>query len=195
MGKIFYLMGKSASGKDSIYRDIVKKMPELQQIVLYTTRPIRSNETNGVDYVFVSDERRKELEQADKIMESRSYNTVHGVWWYFTADEGQFSYEQNYIGIGTLESFLSLKAYLKEFELVPIYIEVEDGERLQRALKREKRQEEPKYAEMCRRFIADQEDFSQDKLEGAGIEKRFLNEKKKVCTKEIVDYVNEVSNL
>lgn len=47
-----------------------------------------------------------------------------------------------------------------------IYIEVEDGERLARALHREGKQEEPRYEEMCRRFLADQVDFSEEKIWG-----------------------------
>lgn len=52
-----------------------------------------------------------------------------------------------------------MKEYYGEETVCPIYIQVEDGERLQRALIREKQQENPRYAEMCRRFLADQEDF------------------------------------
>ena len=39
--------------------------------------------------------------------------------------------------------------------MVPLYVEVDDGLRLSRALERERKQTEPKYAEMCRRFLAD----------------------------------------
>ena len=50
MGKIFYVMGKSASGKDTIYKELRERIPELKTVVLYTTRPIRAGETNGVEY-------------------------------------------------------------------------------------------------------------------------------------------------
>lgn len=56
-----------------------------------------------------------------------------------------------------------------------MYVEVDDGLRLQRALDRERAQDQPKYAEMCRRFLADEEDFSEENLERAGITKRFQN--------------------
>ena len=49
MGKIFYLMGKSASGKDSIYKRLRSLCPELKSIVLYTTRPMRDGEQEGVE--------------------------------------------------------------------------------------------------------------------------------------------------
>ena len=58
---------------------------------------------------------------------------------------------------------------------MPLYIQVEDGERLSRALLRERQQAEPKYAEMCRRFLADTEDFSEENLRRAGIGVRYEN--------------------
>lgn len=50
MGKIFYVMGKSASGKDTIYKRLHSRMPELKTVTMYTTRPIRDGEQNGVEY-------------------------------------------------------------------------------------------------------------------------------------------------
>ena len=44
MGKIFYIMGKSASGKDTIYKELIEKMPKFHSIVPYTTRPMREGE-------------------------------------------------------------------------------------------------------------------------------------------------------
>ena len=77
--------------------------------------------------------------------------------------------------------------------MVPVYIQVEDGKRLERALNREKEQDNPKYAELCRRFLADQEDFSEDKIKDAGITVRFENDDFDICVKHIINYVNSVS--
>lgn len=53
MGKIFYLMGKSSSGKDTIFKALLSDGElSLKQIVPYTTRPIREGEQNGVEYFF-----------------------------------------------------------------------------------------------------------------------------------------------
>ena len=95
MSKIFYLMGKSASGKDTIYRKVKEQMPELKTIVIYTTRPIREGEMEGVEYHFVNDDKLQEFQKAGKVIELREYNTVHGVWKNFTADDGQFDAEDN----------------------------------------------------------------------------------------------------
>ena len=68
---------------------------------------------------------------------------------------------------------------------VPIYIDVDNGERLERALHRERKQAEPKYTEMCRRFIADEKDFSKEKLEAAGITTSYMNDEIETCIKTI----------
>ena len=126
------------------------------------------------------------FEEAGKVIEMRTYHTVHGDWHYATLDDGQVELDRNdYIILGTLESYEKMKNYYGEENLVPVYIEVEDGERLRRALMREFSQEEPKYAEMCRRFLADSEDFSEENLKKAGITRRFVNADKIQCLEEI----------
>lgn len=186
MGKLFYLMGKSASGKDTIYKKVKEQMPELRPIVIYTTRPIREGEQDGVEYYFVDDDRLQELQQAGKVIELRAYNTVHGIWKYFTADDGQFDREDHLIAIGTLESYVQLRKYFGNEKLIPIYIQVDDGVRLERALARERLQKTPKYEELCRRFLADAADFSEEKLLEAQIQKRYFNVDMEDCVQEII---------
>ena len=191
MSKIFYLIGKSASGKDTIYKKIRERMPELKTIVIYTTRPIREGEAEGVEYHFVDEDKLQQFQKEDKVIELREYHTVHGIWKYFTVNDGQFDADENYIAIGTLESYKGLRDYLGKEKLVPIYIEVEDGIRLERALARERAQREPRYEELCRRFLADAEDFSTDKLEKMGITRRFFNTDVEKCVDEIVLGIRE----
>ena len=198
MGKLFYIMGKSASGKDHIYEALLRDPAlGLSPLVLYTTRPIRQNERDGREYHFVDQEKMVRLRLAGRIIEERVYDTVFGPWYYFTADDGQVDLEKNnYLGIGTLESYLKLKEYYGEDALCPLYVEVEDGIRLERALKRERKQQQPKYAEMCRRFLADCEDFSEEKIEQAGIRKRFYNNGAiEDCFSEIQNFVEQVKKL
>ena len=112
MGKIYYLMGKSASGKDHIYEHLIQ------------------------------------------------------------------------------ETALDLKPF------VPLYVEVDDGLRLSRALERERKQTEPKYAEMCRRFLADCEDFTEEKIAEAGIVRRFSNNSTpEDCFSEIQNFVEQQKKL
>ena len=194
MGKIFYIMGKSASGKDRIYSLLAAhKELNLKTLILYTTRPIRAGEQDGKNYYFVDDGKLEEFRKNGNLIEERAYHTVHGIWTYFTADDGQVSVgNDSYLGIGTLESFVRLREYYGNEVMWPVYIEVEDGERLERALAREKTQEVPKYEEMCRRFLADQNDFSEENILKAGIWKRFENHNLDECVKEIVNYIKSV---
>lgn len=190
MSKIFYLMGKSASGKDRVYRELLRCF-SFEKIVLYTTRPMRQGETHGIQYYFTDKEEYKRLCAVGKVIEARSYQTVHGEWIYYTVDDGTIHPEGNaqYLMIGTLESYAKMKEYFGEKMLVPIYLEVEDGLRLERALKREQQETNPRYQEMCRRYLADEEDFSEEKLQAAGIKRRFRNEQLELCLKEIVEYI------
>ena len=187
MGKIYYLMGKSASGKDTLYKEIREQCPQLKTVVLYTTRPVRDGERDGVEYYFVSKDILDEYEKQGKVIEIRSYHTMHGDWYYATLDDGQVDLSKDdYIILGTLESYQKMKAYYGNENIIPVYIEVEDGERLRRALFRELSQEKPKYAEMCRRFLADSEDFSEENLKKAGITRRYINADKVQCLEEII---------
>ncbi|MRM89680.1 guanylate kinase [Faecalicatena contorta] len=190
MGKICYIMGKSSSGKDTIFKKLKEILPQFRTIILYTTRPIRAGETDGVEYYFTDEAKLESLEKQGAVIEMRAYHTKCGVWKYFTADDGQIDLEKyHYIVIGTLQSYEEMRRYFGEDRLVPVYIEVEDGERLSRALMRERQQSEPKYSEMCRRFLADQEDFSEENLENAGIMKRFQNNNMEECIQEIQMYL------
>nr|WP_305182544.1 guanylate kinase [uncultured Schaedlerella sp.] len=193
MGKIYYIMGKSASGKDSIFKELKKRMPQLREIVLYTTRPIRENETEGVEYHFVNEEFLRGMQEKKRVIELRSYDTKCGIWKYFTADDGQIDLEEfHYLAIGTLESYAAMTAYFGVENVVPIYVEVEDGLRLLRAVERERLQTNPKYAELCRRFLADSEDFSEKNLKTAGIKRRFQNVDFDECIGEICQYIKEI---
>lgn len=191
MNKIFYIMGKSASGKDTIFKTIQEKMPQLKTIVIYTTRPIREGETEGIEYHFVSEKELEEFQRSGKVIELRAYDTIHGIWNYFTVDDGQFSQDCSYLTIGTLESYRAMKSYFGSEKVIPIFIEVEDGIRLERALKREQMQKQPKYEELCRRFLADAKDFSEDNLRTLGITFRFVNENMDKCVQEIMLYIRK----
>ena len=188
MPKIFIIMGKSASGKDTIYKKLLNnKDLNLKTVVMYTTRPKRDCETDGVEYNFVDEEKFEELKRQNKIIEHRAYNTVHGIWRYFTVNDGQIDLDNyNYLMLGTLQSYRQLREYFGHGKVVPIYIEVEDGIRLMRALLREQKQENPKYAELCRRFLADCEDFSEENLAAYGIKKRYQNIDIDKCVQEII---------
>ena len=188
MGRIYYLLGKSATGKDTLYKEILKRRPKLRTVTMYTTRPIREGETDGVEYFFTD---REELERqlaSGKVIESRTYQTIAGSWTYYTVDDGRFDVadDESCLMIGTLESYEKMCAYFEAGKMVPVYIEVPDGIRLLRAVKREENQKKPNYREVCRRYLADEKDFSEEILERLGITKRYQNTDMEMCLEEIL---------
>lgn len=194
MGRIFYIMGKSASGKDTIYKKLLEDREfDFKTLVPYTTRPMRSQEKNGVDYFFTDEAGLERIRREGRLIELRSYQTVLGIWNYFTVDDGQLDLVHcNYLMVGTLQSWQAMRAYFGDESLVPILVEVDDGVRLQRALDRERAQDEPKYAELCRRFLADEADFSGERIQAAGIGRRFENNVLADCLLEIKEYIREM---
>ncbi len=188
---IFYIMGKSSSGKDTLYRKILKET-KLAEYTMYTTRPQRSGEEEGREYHFVTPERFEELKASGKVIEYRTYMTVNGPWTYFTVDDGSFDTDRDMIIIGTPEAFVSMRDYFGKERIIPLYIECDDGDRLQRALNRERKSSRPDYKEMCRRFLADAEDFSEERLKSAGIDRRFYNVDISLCCDSIIEYINDV---
>lgn len=186
MGKIFYLMGKSASGKDTIYKRLLEECPEFGTIILYVTRPMRAGERDGVEYHFTTEEKLEAFRSSGKVIEQRTYQTVSGPWTYATVDDGQIDLScGDYLAIGTLESYCQIRAYFGEDKVVPLYITVDDGVRLERALCREKQQRFPNYAELCRRYLADEHDFSPEKLKEAGILSEYRNNDLEACVSMI----------
>ncbi len=188
MGKIFIIMGKSATGKDTIYKSLLERSDlGLNTVVMYTTRPIRMGETEGVEYHFVDERTLEELKAKKKVIEHRYYHTIQGVWHYFTVNDGQIDLEKNnYLMIGTLETYEQIREYFGSEKIEPIYLEAEDDVRLLRSIEREQKQEQPKYAEICRRYLADEKDFSEENLLKAGITKRYHNIDIEVCLDQVI---------
>lgn len=158
MGKIYCLTGKSGTGKDTAFNILMKRrIPALEPVVTYTTRPKRVNETDGVEYHFVDDARLAELEKSGSVIEKRTYHTVNGDWNYFTCEidlEGT-----DHIMIGTPDVVDRLYERYGKDEIIVFYLELDDRTRLQRCISRESEQQNPNYSEVCRRYLADEADF------------------------------------
>lgn len=164
MSKIFCIVGKSCSGKDTLYQGILAlDRPELVPVVPCTTRPRRSGERDGVDYRFVTEAQLESLQAAGQVIELRQYHTTQGLWSYFTP---RFALNpgKNYLLVTTLEGARGLVEHYGEERVCLIYLHLDDYSRLMRCVQRESRQAAPDYAEVCRRFLADQEDFSPENL-------------------------------
>lgn len=175
-GRLFCLLGKSCTGKDTLYKMLMAD-PEcaLKSYVTYTTRPMRLGEVDGEDYFFVPVQKLEDFKVQGRLIEERIYNTVHGPWHYATVDDHQLEDAcGDYLSIVTLEAFNRLKAYFGDQAIIPLYIDVPDAILLRRAMERTEKDHQPNYHELCRRFLADAKDFSEEALIQAGIGPEFI---------------------
>lgn len=207
MLKLIYIMGKSSSGKDTVKNLLIdelnKKDSSVSELVLYTTREIRINEVDGEDYHFVDELQYQEMEKEGVVVEARTYNKVQGPVRYFTVfDKEKINLSNDYmVTIGTLESFEKIKKYISnrnksEFDIVPIYLEVDGVDRLSRAIEREKLEDKnnQNFKEVHRRYEADEIDFSEDNLKRNCITKRFKNITIENTIKDIIRHISELDN-
>ena len=165
MGKIILFMGPSSSGKDTIKRRLIKENKfALKEMIMSTTRPKRTGEVEGRDYYFKTEKEMLELEEQGKIIEKRKYDTIYGPWYYFTTSSSIDLDSYNYIGSNTLEGLDQFVKFYGIENIISLLVTIDDGIRLQRALDRERREENPKYQELCRRFLADSLDFSEENI-------------------------------
>ena len=162
MKKFTILVGKSASGKDAIKKQILK-LSSCKSIISTTSRPPRESEKEGVDYYFISKEKFIELIDDDKFIEYRKYNVIDfdgkdNVWYYGTRKDNNFSDRSKYIIIMDLDGARSFIDYYGADNCRVCYIFCNDEERERRA--RENRGKDFKQEEWNRRLIDDNEKFA-----------------------------------
>ena len=157
---IYFVIGPSASGKDYFFKYIADKY-DLNRIIQHTTRPIRDGEVEGVNYYFVTMDKMNEMDQNHELIERRFYNACFGLCSYGT-HKNSVDLNKNYVTINTWDGYRKFLEALGQEHVFPIYFELDPGIRLERALAREKTQKEPRYDELCRRFLADSKDFSKE---------------------------------
>ena len=164
--QVLVITGKSGSGKDTLAKELIKRYPNVyKESIEITSRPIRQNEVNGVDKIFVTKDEFLSLVKEDKIMEYRQYDVVledgeKDIWYYGHT----YPTESTTILTGPFV-FLSRLAYSKqdELDIIPIYIHVDDQvELFMRGINREIGKENPNFREVCRRFLSDMYDFSDE---------------------------------
>lgn len=89
MSVLYLIMGKSTSGKDTIFQRLKQDSSfRFKTVIPYTTHPKRECEVDGEQYYFVPQEKFIEMQKEQRIIESRVYHTIHGNWAYFTAADG-----------------------------------------------------------------------------------------------------------
>lgn len=165
MRTIVCIIGKSGAGKDTVLNSIIdKEYDRIRPVVTYTTRPKRANECNGREYNFVSQDDFNKMKAENKVIESRTYHTIKGDWTYFTC-ESCFADNFCNLMIATPEAVDKLYDYFDADEINVIYLTLDDKKRLLRCIERESVQKCPDYREICRRYLADDKDFCEEKID------------------------------
>lgn len=160
--KIYFLVGQSSTGKDTIKAKLLSTMPSLKDYTYCTTRPMRDGEIEGREYFFKT---MKDFENdllSGAVIESRVYNFNGNtsVVYYSLAKEID---EENYIVVGTPNMCHSYIEYYGSDIVKPIFIVVPDRERLIRAIKREDNNK-GNYKEVARRFYDEFNEYTTENI-------------------------------
>jgi len=77
---LFVISGFSGVGKDTVVNAVKEQKNDLHFVVTATSRPPREGEKDGVDYIFVSEEKFREMIENDEFIEyAVVYNQYKGV--------------------------------------------------------------------------------------------------------------------
>ncbi|MCC8049689.1 MAG: guanylate kinase [Clostridiales bacterium] len=110
MGKVIAIAGPTCSGKTTLAKFLAKY--GFEQIVTYTTRPMRRGERDGVDYHFISETEFLKKQSEAFFAESTSYDATFGKCYYgsalkdFTDDGNKKVIVLNPRGITALDDFI-----------------------------------------------------------------------------------------
>lgn len=165
MSYIFYLVGRSCSGKDTL-RSMILNDPELKlnPIIQCTTRPKRTGEVEGREYYFRTDRNFFDSLMDGKLIEYKRYKVSNEEdWIYYTEKDAININKYNYIGIGPIGVYDNLKEKFGN-SVVPIFLYVEEYLLLYRSMEREDRRKEPDRLEACRRFVTDSKEFNMKEI-------------------------------
>jgi guanylate kinase len=179
-------MGKSSSGKDTVFQKIVNDNEiNIKGMTIYTTRPKRVGERGN--YHFITAGELNKFEEEGVVIEKREYTTVEGLWQYATIDEGLDLKDRDYIVITTPDAVKKYIKYFGDERIVVLYLDIDDKTRLLRSIERESQQNIPNYRELARRFLADSEDF--ENISGIRDLKIFHGESSAECFKKIKEFL------
>lgn len=151
MAKVILICGPSASGKDTLVSKLVQTSPNLyHKCVLATSRPRRDYEEEGVDYYF--------KDYWDLMLSPSSFLfpiAYNG--WAYAIPQNEIIEGKNNLIVSNSYWALKINKHLPEnWDVKTFYLDTSDKERLLRSLARE---ENPDCKEICRRFLADEDDW------------------------------------
>lgn len=147
--KIAIIIGKTGSGKDTIFKKI-EESDKIHKVISTTTRPMREYEVDGVDYHFIDRYDFIEQDNFDKFIDTSIFNG-----WYYGTHINDLDTNKINILVGDNARLLDL---LVNDQIDPIifFIEATGKERLLRCLTRE---ENPDVDEIVRRYSAELEEY------------------------------------
>lgn len=152
------LLGKSASGKDTVVNNLIHNYYGYEKIITWTTRPMRPGEKQDLTYHFTDDEDFEEKIEEGFFAEWKKYNSVFGTWYYGTAVQDITNNPNNKIIILTPSGYEDIKEYINNEEILSVYLDSS----LRTLYKRLKfRGDNPK--EIKRRLLHDIKDFKEIK--------------------------------
>ncbi len=159
---IAILCGKSASGKDTLLRELVRD--GFSPIVSSTSRPMREGEVDGREYFFHSREEFEQMIKENRLIEYRTYNTLVGGkpdTWYYGMEVQEFDKNRDYAVVLDLQGAESFVKYIGPENCFTCYVEVDEKVREERAKSRGSFDK----TEWDRRVSADAKDFAKERVE------------------------------
>ena len=155
---MIFVIGKTCSGKDTIVNELIKKYG-YKKLISYTTRPMRANEKQDIDYHFIKKDEFLDKVENDFFVEYKKFDTAQGEWWYGSAKEDYLNSEQNTIKIiepnGLQDILYKIKKNKLNITPICIYIYANNKTIKKRLMQRG---DDKKEAE--RRLTQDNKDFS-----------------------------------
>lgn len=172
---ILIICGKTASGKNTVVNELVKKYG-YRQIITYTNRPKRKAEEQDITYHFISEDEFKQKIEEDFFAEYKTYDTEFGTWYYGTSLKDLENADDKSVIILTPDGYRDIKDKLTKKDIC-IYLYA-NNTTLKNRLK--KRGDNTKEAD--RRLQHDYKDF-----------KGFENEANKIVYNNCDDNIDDVA--
>lgn len=154
MEKLFCALGKSGVGKDAIV-SMTKDDLHMPIATSFTTRPMRDGEVDGREYHFITEEEFNELKESNQLAEYTEYNVADNSTWYYGLTKKELE-SHRYLMVIVNPHGLEQLTEIYGDKVVSILIECDDMDRIKRSINRDGK---IKPKELCRRFLADEDDF------------------------------------
>lgn len=196
MRKIFAIAGKASTGKDTL-TNMLSEVLEIPVALSFTTRPMRVNEKQGVEYNFITDDDFWDLYESGLLAEYTSYEVANGETWHYGLTKEELEKNKYVLVIVNPDGLEQLKK-IYGHKICSILIDAPADVRIKRYLDRDE-VTETKAEECCRRFLADQKDFknltTNHVINNTGELKEVFKRLEGIVRREIsADLLDEVNN-